>query len=111
MIFLNEDYDHHHLHDDDDQHSDIDDDLQVGHKMPKRGQKLTSQLKDDDFIVEHLTSEVGCKMLPRFFPFQLALGFLICNSQQSEWLGFISLVKTNHHVSSTSVNCKKCSPS
>ena len=62
----NEDVDDHHLHDDDD--------VQVGHKMSKRGQKLTSQLKDDDFIVEHLPSEIGRKMLPRFIPISTSTG-------------------------------------
>ena len=61
----NEDDDHHHLHDDD---------VQVGHKMSKRGKKLTSQLKDDDFIVEYLPREVGRKMLPRFIPISISTG-------------------------------------
>ena len=64
----NEDDDDLHLHDDDDQNSDIDDDVQIGHKMSKRGPKVTSQLKDDDFIVEHLPREIGHKMLPRSIP-------------------------------------------
>ena len=70
-----DDDDHHrHLHDDDDQNSDIDDDVQIGHKISKRGQKVTSQLKDDDFIVEYLPSEIGRKMLPRFIPISTSTG-------------------------------------
>ena len=42
--------------------------------MSKRGQKLTSQLKYDDFIVEHLPSEIGRKMLPRFIPISTSTG-------------------------------------
>ena len=80
----NEDYDHHHLHDDDDKNSDIEDDVQVGHKMSKRGQKLTSQLKDDDFIVEHLPSEIGRKMLPRFIPISTSTGVSYMQALQME---------------------------
>jgi hypothetical protein len=47
---------------------DNDDDMYVGHKMSKRGLKVTSQIKDDDFIVEYSPSETGRKMLPRFIP-------------------------------------------
>ena len=69
-----DDDDDHHLHDDDDQNSDIDDDVQVGPTMSKRGKKLTSQLKNDDFIVEYLPSDIGRKMLPRFIPISTSNG-------------------------------------